>query len=68
VFDVAPSDSERVWNTIVEAVLDAPVSTIRDRAPYGVVCGVELSLTINDRTAAVATSWHYFDEQAPPGS
>jgi hypothetical protein len=66
VFDVAPEDSGRIWHTIAGAALDAPVSTIRDRAPHGIVCGVEMTLTINDRTASVATSWHYADEHAAP--
>lgn len=49
VFNVGPLDSEQIWLAIAAAVLDAPVSTIRNRAPYGVVCGVEVELTINDR-------------------
>ncbi len=66
VFDVGLYDSERIWGAITPAVLDARVSTIRDRAPHGVVCGAEITLTINERTASVATSWHYADEEAPP--
>lgn len=66
VFDVGSDDSEQIWQAIAAAVLDAPVSTVRDRAPYGVVCGVEVELTINDRTARVATAWHYIDEEAAP--
>lgn len=65
-FDVGPDDSERIWPTIAAAVLGAPVSTIRDRAPHGVVCGVGMDLTINDRSAWVATAWHYPDEDAAP--
>ena len=66
VFGVRPNDSERVWAAISPAVLDAPVSVVRERAPYGVVCGVEVTLTIDDRTAPVATAWHYADEDAAP--
>jgi hypothetical protein len=66
VFGVGLTDSERIWTALAEAILDAPVSTIRDRAPHGVVCGVEVTITINDRAAPVATSWHYADEEAPP--
>jgi len=47
-------------------VLNARVSTVRDRTPHGVVCGVEVELTITDRTARVATAWHYADEEASP--
>jgi hypothetical protein len=63
---VGPNDSGRVWTAIAAAARDAPVSVVRDRAPYGVVCGVEITLTINDRTAPVATAWHYADEDAAP--
>ena len=47
-------------------VRHAPVSVVRDRATHGVVCGAEVTLTINDRTAPVATAWHYTDEDAAP--
>ncbi|MGH2712295.1 MAG: DUF6883 domain-containing protein [Thermoleophilaceae bacterium] len=66
VFDVGPADSGRIWAAVAAGVLDAPVSVTRDRAPHGVVCGVEVTLTINDRTALVATAWHYADEDAAP--
>ena len=66
VFGVGSKDSERVWRAIAAGILDAPVSTIRDWAPHGVVCGVEMTVTMNDRTAPIATSWHYTDEDAAP--
>lgn len=66
VFDVEPDDSERIWSAITAAIRDAPVSTVRDRGPHGVICGVEVELTINDRTARVATAWHYIDDEAAP--
>ncbi|MGH2824170.1 MAG: DUF6883 domain-containing protein, partial [Thermoleophilaceae bacterium] len=66
VFDVEPDDSEGIWHAIAAAVLDVPVSTVLNRPPHGVVCGVEVELTINDRTARVATAWHYADEGASP--
>jgi len=53
VFNVGADDSELIWRAIAAVVLDAPVSTVRDRAPHGVVCGVEVELTINDRMAQV---------------
>jgi hypothetical protein len=58
IFKAEPEDSGQIWHAIAAAVLDARVSTVRDRAPHGVVGGVELTLTINDREAAVATAWH----------
>jgi hypothetical protein len=63
---VTLNDREQIWNTIARAVLEAPVSTIRDRTPHGVVAGVELTLTIRGRTAPVLTSWHYADGDAAP--
>jgi hypothetical protein len=66
VFHVGPGDSERIWAAISVAVTDAPVLVVRDRAPHGVVCGVIVTVTINDRTAAVATAWHYPNEDAVP--
>ena len=51
---------------IAAAVLGAPVSVVRDRAPHGVVCGVDITLTIHDRAASVATAWHYPDADAAP--
>ncbi len=66
VFDVGPGDSERIWAAIAAAIRDTPVSIVRDRAPHGVVCGIEVTLTINDRTAPVATAWHYPDEDSAP--
>lgn len=66
VFDIGPDDGEQLWAAIAPAVLDAPVSVVRDRAPHGVVCAVEVTLTVNDRTASVATAWHYAEEDAAP--
>ena len=66
VFRARPQDSERIWAAIAAAVLRAPVSVVRDRAPHGVVCGVDVTLTINDRTGSVATAWHYPDPDAAP--
>ena len=66
VFHAGPQDSELIWAAIATAVVEAPVSVVRDRAPHGVVCGVGITLTINDRTASVATAWHYPDPDAAP--
>lgn len=66
VFATTVRDRERLWTAILTAVLDAPVTTVRDHGPNGVVCGVDMVLTINDRTARVATAWHYADHDAAP--
>jgi len=66
VFRTAPHDSERIWAAIAAAVVHAQVPVIRDRAPHGVVCGVDITLTTNDRTASVPTARHYPDPDAAP--
>lgn len=66
IFEAGPDDGEQIWQALATAVGGTPVSTICDRAPHGVVCGVEMTVTINDRTASVATAWHYVDEDAAP--
>lgn len=66
VFAVTTGDRELIWSAITQALTDAPISTIRDRTPYGVVAGVELTLKIRGRTARIMTSWHYVDEDAVP--
>lgn len=39
---------------------------VRDRTPFGLACGVTVSLTINGRMAPVTVSWHYaFEGDAP---
>jgi hypothetical protein len=66
VFRVGRPDIGRVWAAIAVAVQDGLVSSVRDRSPHGVVCGVDVVLTINDRTSQVATAWHYADAEAAP--
>ena len=66
MFHAGPQDSELIWAAIATAVVHTPVSVVRDRAPHGVVCGVHITLTINDRAASVATAWHYPDPDAAP--
>lgn len=35
-------------------------------SPYGITCGVEVGLTVNDRHALTLISWHYAVELAAP--
>ena len=56
---VCSDDAGLVWSAIARAVLDAPVSSIRDLSPFGVGCEVLVILTLNARTARVVTAWHY---------
>jgi pyrroloquinoline quinone (PQQ) biosynthesis protein C len=66
VFRVGFEDREQVWKAISMAVLGAPVATVRDRTPFGVVCGVVVDLSLNRRQASVTLSWHYAYEGAAP--
>jgi hypothetical protein len=66
VFHVGLEDRDQVWEAIVAAVTHARVTTIRDRGANGIVCGVEVELTIGDRIAPVTISWHYEREGAAP--
>jgi hypothetical protein len=58
-------DSERIWQAIADAILDAPVSSVR-KVDVGVSCEVRAVLTINARTATVRSAWHYIDAEAAP--
>jgi hypothetical protein len=66
VFRVGPADVEEIWRAIAEAVLDAPISSVREVSPHGFTCKVQIVVTINARTAAVRTAWHYADAEAAP--
>lgn len=66
VFLVGLENREQVWESIVAAVQDAHVTTVRDRGANGIVCGVEVELTIGERAAPVTISWHYKSEGAAP--
>jgi hypothetical protein len=66
VFRVGPENREQVWETIVAAVQGARVTTVRDRGANGIVCGLEVELTIGERTAPVTIAWHYESEEAAP--
>lgn len=66
VFRVGVEDWRQAWDAIAIAVLGAPVTTVWDRTPFGVVCGVVVDLSCNHRQAPVTLSWHYPYEGAAP--
>lgn len=66
VFRARADDWVAVFSAIKLAAAEAPVSTIRVRGKQGLVCGVDTVITINERTAAVRTSWHYELHDAAP--
>lgn len=65
VFRVHPADSEQVWQAIADAVLYAPVSSVR-KVALGVTCEVNAELAINGRIATVRSAWHYADTGDAP--
>jgi len=42
------------------------IQVVRDRSPFGISCGIEISLALNRRDALVAVAWHYAFENAAP--
>ena len=66
VFHVDLTDMETVWTAITGAIHEAPIHKIVDHGQDGVVCGVDMELTIESRRARVRTSWHYEDAHAAP--
>jgi hypothetical protein len=66
VFHVDSGDWERVWEAIAEATPEAAITEVRKRSPHGMTCGVQVSLTIGDRSAKTLVSWHYALEIATP--
>jgi hypothetical protein len=66
VFRIAPDDAQRLWRTLAQAIVGAPISSIRDAGRYGVSCEVRVTLTFKSRTAIVLTAWHYEQPGEPP--
>jgi hypothetical protein len=66
VFHVGVGDSQGVWEAIALAARGAVISTVRDHGSDGIVCDVEVDLTIGERTAPVTISWHYTDKASAP--
>lgn len=59
-------DFDSVWTALADAVTTAPVVTTREVGKHGSSCRVDVSLTLNARTATVRSIWHYAAEQDAP--
>lgn len=59
VLRIGVDETGRLWSAIALAVLDAPIHRVTDKAPDGIVCGVETILASGGRTAKARMSWHY---------
>jgi hypothetical protein len=65
VFRAHRGDLEQIWHAIAVAVLNAPISSVRQVA-LGVTCEVHVQLTIKGRTATVRSAWYYADNEDAP--
>lgn len=65
VFRVEPEDMAQIWRAIADEMPGTAITEVRE-SPYGMTCGVEAALTINDRRALTLISWHYAVEIAAP--
>lgn len=65
VFRVELKDMVGVWLAISDAMPGVTITEVRE-SPYGITCGVEVGLTVNDRRAQTLVSWHYAVEIAAP--
>jgi hypothetical protein len=59
-------DPDALWTMIARAVLDADVTEMRIVEAAGISCRVSVTMTINDRSRAVRTVWHYAHAGAAP--
>ncbi len=58
VFQVGAADADLVWRALAEAVLDAPIASVRE-VGEGLGCQVDVVITIKARTSSVRSVWHY---------
>ncbi len=65
VLHIGEDGAQRFWSAIAHAVLDAPISAIRDVSPYGANYEVPVTLALESRTATTLTVWHYGADEAP---
>src|SRR5437764_8822739 len=66
VLHVTSDQVAELFAAIKSAVQTAPVVSLRLRDQHGIVCGVDVNITLNARTSRVRTSWHYREDAATP--
>jgi hypothetical protein len=63
-------DVEHLVNQLLVGIGDAPISDVRDNAPYGVLCEVVVCVkgigAAAGRTVSVTTSWEYRSPEDAP--
>lgn len=66
IFHVRLENWQLAWKVIAEVTAASTIKVVRERPPFGIACGVDVDLTINERSAPVTLSWHYLDEGSAP--
>jgi hypothetical protein len=59
VLHISPDDAHRFWSAIARAALDARICKVADRNPHGIVCAIEVTITVGERTTETRAVWHY---------
>jgi hypothetical protein len=70
ILDITSADIDYLAGELLAGVLDAPITSVRDNTPYGVLCEVRISVRglreHHDRVVEVTTSWELRDEHSSP--
>lgn len=59
VLHIGPQDTPVFWEAIIETLAGAQIVRVTDRAPFGIVCGIETVVRVGRCSAKARTSWHY---------
>jgi hypothetical protein len=70
ILGIASADVEHLTAELLAGVTEAPITSVRDNAPFGVLCEVRIGVRglreHHDRVVEVTTSWELRDEGDPP--
>jgi hypothetical protein len=66
VLQVGVHDAAELWLEIAHGVLTASISSIRDRGEHGIACEALMTISLNERSVRILTSWHYIDGNSAP--
>ena len=70
ILDIRSADVDFLAGELLAGVLEAPIASVRDNAPYGVLCEVRIAVRgLRDhhhRVVEVTTSWELRDEGSAP--
>jgi hypothetical protein len=70
ILGIGLADLEYLTEALSRAILAAPVTDVRDNAPFGMLCEVRVPVAglreRHDRVVAVTTSWELRHADAPP--